>query len=81
MGDQVVSGGIVSPVLQEKKSPEDKGGKSTIPVKACARHYKWQRVEIRGRDGDDRRNGNRRLRRALFTEDKILVRRRIWVFF
>ncbi|KAL6954354.1 hypothetical protein U1Q18_041953 [Sarracenia purpurea var. burkii] len=41
----------------------------TAKAKACARHGKRRRVEIRGRDDDDHRSGNRRLTHALFTED------------
>ncbi|KAL6961968.1 hypothetical protein U1Q18_036926 [Sarracenia purpurea var. burkii] len=41
----------------------------TAKAKACTRHGKRWRVEIRGRDGDDYRSGNRRLTRTLFTED------------
>ncbi|KAL6990751.1 hypothetical protein U1Q18_008872 [Sarracenia purpurea var. burkii] len=41
----------------------------TAKAKACARHGKRRRVEIRGKDDDDRRIGNRQLMRALFTED------------
>ncbi|KAL6978481.1 hypothetical protein U1Q18_020149 [Sarracenia purpurea var. burkii] len=55
--------------LQTDRFAEALGFCFTAKAKACARHNKRRRVEIRGRDDDDRRSGNRRLTRALFTED------------